>query len=63
MRKFHREQIIDFVYEAWYNKNIITKEMILKSFKITGLSNKIDSSENCLFEVFKWLDERKVDKN
>ena len=36
--------------------------MIIKSFKITGLSNKIDSSENYLFEVFKWLDERKVDK-
>ena len=60
--KVSRKQIIDFVYDVWYNKNIITKEMIIKSFKITGLSNKIDSSENYLFEVFKWLDERKVDK-
>ena len=36
--------------------------MIIKGFKITGLSIKIDSSENFLFEVFKWLDERKVNK-
>ena len=34
MRKFSRDKIIDFVYEAWYNKNIITKEMIIKSLKI-----------------------------
>ena len=60
--KISRKQIIDIVYDVWNNKNIITKEMIIKSFKITGLSNKIDSSENYFFEVFKWLDERKVDK-
>ena len=41
MRKFSRDKIIDFVYESWYNKNIITKEMI-KKFENRGLSNKID---------------------
>ena len=35
--------------------------MITKSFKIAGLSNKNDSEENYIFEVFKKLDERKVD--
>ena len=32
----------------WYDETIITKEQIIKSFKITAISSNFDGSENSL---------------
>ena len=34
----------------WNNREIITNEIIIKSFKICGISNSMDSSEDHFFE-------------
>ena len=45
------ENIIEFVYDIWNNSGIIiTKEIIIKSFKICGISNAMDSIEDHFFE-------------
>ena len=60
--KVTREKIIDFIESVWYDDEIIKKKSIIKSFKITGISNNPDSSEDKFYEVFKWIDERVVEK-
>lgn len=42
--------ITEFVHEAWNNSEIIAKEIIIKYFKICGISNTMDSSEAHFFE-------------
>ena len=49
-----RENIIQFIHDIWYGESIITKEMIIKSFKICRISNSMDGSED---ELFKWSDD------
>ena len=41
---------MNFVHDTWNNQEIITKEIIIKSFKICGISNSMDSSEDHFFE-------------
>ena len=49
-QKTTHNDIIEFVDDAWENSEIITKEIIIKSFKICGISNSMDSSEDHFFE-------------
>ena len=42
------EDIIDAVDMLWYDETIITKEQIIKSFKITAISSNLNGSENSL---------------
>lgn len=53
-KKPTRENIIDFIHDIWYEESIITKEMIINAFKICGISNSMDGSED---EMFKWPDD------
>ena len=43
--------LIEFIYNAWYKKDIITNEMIRKAFKITWITTKADGSENHLIKL------------
>ena len=42
------EDIIDMVDMLWFDETIITKEQIIKYFKITGISTNFNFSENYL---------------
>ena len=42
------EDIIDAVDMLWYDETIMTKEQIIKSFKITAISSNLNGSENSL---------------
>lgn len=55
-KKLIQEDIIDMIEKVWYNDNLIKSELIKKSFKICGISNKIDGPED---NEFKWPDEVK----
>ena len=48
--------ILNGVSEMWYNTSnqyeYINKEKIINSFKITGISNKLDGSENYFFDGY-----------
>lgn len=48
--KLTHDMLINFVYNAWYKDEIITKNMIINSFNITGLTKKLDVSENHLIK-------------
>lgn len=41
---------------------MIKKETIIKSFKITEISNNPDGYEDKLYQVFKWINERVFEK-
>ena len=45
--------MIKIICETWYSNSIIIKEMIYKSFRVTGLVNKLDHSEDNLFTFWK----------
>ena len=49
--KITLDTLIEFIYNAWYKKDIITDEMIRKAFKITGITTKADCSENHLLKL------------
>lgn len=53
-------KIIDWIADIWWNDNQITSTMIKSNFRITGLANKLDKSEDYLFEGFKILREEIV---
>ena len=57
IEKIKREVIIEWICEAWYNKNSINEEVIKKSFLVTGISNKEDGSEDDFFEGYQKLNE------
>ena len=40
--------IINAVTDIWYNDNSITQDIIIKSFKSTGISSNLDGSEDNL---------------
>ena len=52
-----RELLINWVAEIWWDNNLISPDIIKNSFKVTGLSNNLDRSENDLFTGFKRLEE------
>ena len=41
--------MIQFICEIWYDDKIITKEIIYKSFRATGIANNLNKSEDYLF--------------
>ena len=49
-KKPSEEDIINAIEDIWFNENYITKEQIIKSFKITGISSNLDGSENHLIK-------------
>jgi len=56
--KVQKEDIINWVGQTWYDLNIITKSLIFKSFKVFGLSNKTDGSEDKLIKISKFLNNK-----
>ena len=47
-----KEELLEFINDVWYDPMLITEEIIIKSFKICGISNNLDGSED---EMFHWL--------
>ena len=59
--KVSRVKILNWIYETWYDGNIITKNMIEKNFIVTGISNSIEKSgEYKKIEVYKWIKEKYI---
>jgi hypothetical protein len=50
--KMTRTQMIQYICDVWYDDNIINKDMIYNSFRETGIGNKLDRSEDNLFNVW-----------
>ena len=44
-----RKKIIEMITKVWWDENIITKEMIYTSFRITGIANSLNGEEDYLF--------------
>ena len=57
VERVSRELLINWVAEIWWDNNLISPDIIKNSFKVTGLSNNLDGSENDLFTGFKRLEE------
>ena len=57
--KVSRTNIIDWICSIWNDPNIITKELIYKSFRCTGIANNLDSSEDNLFTAWSHMKEEK----
>ena len=51
--KLSRNKMIEFVCDVWYNNDIISKELIYKSFRVTGIANNLNHSEDNLFIAWK----------
>ena len=49
--KPNENNIIDWIVSVWNDDKLITKEMIINSFKYTGISNNLDGSED---HLIKW---------
>ena len=49
-KKPSEEDIINAIEEIWFNEKYITKEQIIKSFKITGIFSNLEGSENHLIK-------------
>ena len=58
--KVNKNDIINWISETWYGETIITKNVIINSFKVCGLSNKTDGSEDKLIKCFEFL-KKKID--
>ena len=43
-----RKKIIEMITKVWWDENIITKEMIYTSFRITGIANSLNGEEDYL---------------
>ena len=59
--KVGKEDIINWVGDIWFSDKIINKELIKNSFKVCGLSNKIDGSEDDLIKVLDFLENKTND--
>ncbi len=49
--------MIDFIVSVWFDNEIITKEIVYNSFRTTGISNKLNRSEDGLFKVWSKIKE------
>ena len=49
-KKHVSEDLIEWVISSWYEPNAIFKDMIINSFKKTAISNKMDGTEDKMFE-------------
>ena len=50
-----KDDIINWVGQTWYDDNIIIKDIIFKSFKVCGLNNKTNRSEDHLIRISEFL--------
>ena len=48
------KDLFEWVISSWYEPNVISKDMIINFFKKTAISNKIDVTEDNMFE---WTEE------
>ena len=48
IKKTSYNDIIEAVVNIWYDEKKITQTEITNAFKVTGISNKLDGSENNL---------------
>ena len=55
--KIISEKIIEFIYDSWYDPNIISSEMIKKSFECTGLIYSPNQDNNVFMEWKKMNEE------
>ena len=51
--KMTRTKMLSIICDTWHDNTIITKQIIYKSFRVTGLDNKIDHSEDMLFNSWR----------
>ena len=52
---------MNWIFEVWYNEEIITKQMIGKSFIITGILNTLNNPKKFRdIKVYKWIKEKYV---
>lgn len=63
IEKVKREIIINWIVDAWNNKNNINENIIKNSFLITGISNNEDGSEDYLFEGYEKLNESVIEND
>ena len=41
--------MIEYICDVWYDSHIITQDIIYKSFRETGIANRLGKSEDYLF--------------
>ena len=51
--KLSRNKMIEFVRDVWYNNDIISKELIFKSFLLTSIENNLNHCKDNLFIAWK----------
>ena len=61
--KVNKEYIINRICEVWYDEKLITKSIIYKSFKFSGLSNKINCREDWMIKISEFLKNKTHDVN
>ena len=44
--------ILEWIYEIWFSDSIITNQMILNSFKYTGINSQLDGNEDHQFRGY-----------
>ena len=54
-----RINIIDWIFSVWYNDEIISKELIYKIFRCTGIKNNLNGAEEHMFTAWKHIQEEK----
>ena len=57
MPKIKREVLLKWIIDLWYNNEIIKSDVIVKSFLVTGISNKLDGSEDEEFNGFEKIND------
>ena len=50
--KLKRKDLIQWIFEVWYNESIITSNCIINTFKSTGISNNINGKEDDLIKSY-----------
>ena len=53
--KIKKIDILEWIGMIWYDDKLISKNMIYNSFKICGLSNETDGSEDNLIKIGDFL--------
>ena len=48
--------MIAFICDTWYDNNVITNDMVYKSFRVTGIANKLDYTEDNLFKAWSQME-------
>ena len=61
--KVNKEDIIKWICDVWYDEKLITTSIIYNSFKFSGLSNKIDGSEDWMIKISEFLKNKTNDVN